>query len=517
MLNEKARKKMSRRDFLKDAAAGAGTLALVGLAGKEVQAHEVNIPVRWDLESDVVIVGSGGGMAAAIEALNAGVEVLVLEKMNKLGGQTTMCAGVVYGAGTSVQRAAGIEDSPEEMYKYWMACAHGQADEEVVRAVANKSAETIEWLIGLGCEFPVEELYFSGAEREPEYAAITTPRPRGHHQKKEPGGPIYTGYILYRNLEKAARERGLRTLLEIRALELIANEKNEVLGLKAESKGMVISIRAKRGVILAAGGFSANPDMRKRVEWYGERFAGPFSFDSGDGIQMGQALGADLINMNNSGGYGAGTAPVQVGEKSPISNAPRYPSIWVNKRGRRFVNEDLTYTLMGEVTRRQEDFGIFQILDEGVRKKVEPIPPITKSRLIVASTIRELAEKAGIDREGLEEQISRWNLHAKEGKDPEFGKSGVTVAPLQEPPFYAYHLTAPPIPSYITFGGLRINAKAQVLDVKGKVVKRLYAIGGNTGGGMGRIYPGGGSAICRTLNVGRIAGENAAYEKPWTT
>jgi fumarate reductase flavoprotein subunit len=513
MHKEKAQRRLSRREFLKGAAAGAGALALVGVAGKKVQAHEVNVPTRWDFETDVAIVGSGGGMAAAIEALDAGAEVLVLEKMNKLGGETSMCAGVVYGAGTSVQRAAGIEDNPEEMVKYWMACAHGQAEAEVVKAIAYKSAETIEWLIGLGCEFPPEELYFSGVEREPEYAAIATPRPRGHHQKKEAGGPIFAGYILYRNLEKAARERGARILLETRALELVASEKNEVLGVKAESKGKGIFIRVKRGVILAAGGFSANPDMRKRYEWYGERFVGPFSFDSGDGIQMGQALGGDLINMNNSGAYGAGAAPVPAGEKSPISPAPRYPSIYVNKRGSRFANEDLSTYLMADLVRRQEDFMVFQVLDEDARKKVEPIPPATKSKLISAFTIRELAEKAGIDPARLEETIQRWNAHATEGKDPEFEKSGVTVGPIQEPPFYAYHLTAPPILSYSTFGGLRINAKAQVLDVKGKVIRRLYAIGGNTGGGFGRIYPGGGSAICRTLNLGRIAGENAASEK----
>lgn len=93
---------LSRREFFKGAAAGAGALALVGLAGKEARAHEVNVPTKWDLESDVVIVGSGGGMAAAIEALDAGADVLVLEKMNKLGGETNICAGVIYGAGTSV-------------------------------------------------------------------------------------------------------------------------------------------------------------------------------------------------------------------------------------------------------------------------------------------------------------------------------------------------------------------------------------------------------------------------------
>jgi flavocytochrome c len=516
MRKKELTKRLSRREFFKGAAAGAGAVALVGLAGKEARAHEVNVPTKWDLESDVVIVGSGGGMAGAIEALDAGAEVLVLEKMNKLGGETSICAGVIYGAGTSVQRAAGIEDSPEEMYKHWMACAHGQADAEVVKAIAYKSAETIEWLIKLGCEFAAEGLYFSGPEREPDYAAITPPKPRGHHQRKEAEGPLFTGYIIYRNMEKAARDRGVRILLETKALELIASDKNEVLGVKAENKGKVISIRARRGVILAAGGFSANPDMWKRHVWYGERFVGLCSFDSGDGIQMGQALGADLINMNNSGGsYGP---PVEVGEKTPYSIGARYPSIWVNKRGRRFVNEDITYCLLGDICRRQDNFTIFQILDEDVRKKVEPIRPVTKSKLISsASSIRELAEKAGIAPEGLEETIQRWNAHAREGKDPEFGKTGATVGPIQEPPFYAYHLTAPPILSIATMGGLRINAKAQVIDVRGKIIQRLYASGSNTGGGIGRIYPGGGSAICRAFNLGRIAGQYAASEKPWIT
>jgi len=187
----------------------------------------------------------------------------------------------------------------------------------------------------------------------------------------------------------------------------------------------------------------------------------------------------------------------------------------VNKRGGRFVNEDCHHAIVGDAARRQDEFVVFQIFDDEVRREVEPIPAGTKARLISASTIGELANKAGIDPGGLEDAIKGWNQHAAQGEDPEFGKRGVTVGPIKASPFYAYHVTAPPILSLTTYGGLRINAKAQVLDTRGEVIPRLYAIGGTTGGGFGRIYPGSGAAICRVLNLGRIAGPNAASESPW--
>jgi len=509
------KKRITRRDFLKGAAAGAGAVALAGLAPRAAQAHEVHLPAKWDLEGEVVIVGSGGGMAAAIEVLDAGVDALILERTKALGGQTSQSAGIIYGAGTSVQRAAGIVDTPEEMVKYWMACAQGQADEEVVRAIAYQSAETIDWLIGMGCEFAPEELYVSGMERDPEYAAITPPKSRGHRQKGEPGGPLLTGYLFYRKLEKAAREKGVRILLETRATELIANDQNQVLGLTAEGPGKILCIKARRGVILATGNSTANPDLRKRFEWYGERYFDPFPFDSGDGILMAQALGADLISMNNTSGYGGERQPVPVGEPSPFSRSPRYPSIYVNKRGKRFINEDSYHAIVGDAARRQDDFAIWQIFDDEVRGKIEPAPKRIPARWATASTVRELAEKAGIDPAGLEETIRWWNQHAAQGEDPEFGKKGVTVGPIKVPPFHAYHVSAPPVLSRTSCGGLRINARAQVLDVEGKAIPRLYAIGGTTGGGIGRLYPASGSAICRALNLGRIAGQNAAQEKPW--
>ena len=179
------------------------------------------------------------------------------------------------------------------------------------------------------------------------------------------------------------------------------------------------------------------------------------------------------------------------------------------------MNEDSHHGIVGDAARRQDDFLVFQIFDGEVKEKVEPRPEATKAKWIVASTITELAAKVGIDPDGLEETITCWNQHATEGEDPEFGKKGVTVAPIRTPPFYAYHVTAPPILSLTTLGGLRINAQAQVLDTEGQVIRRLYATGSTTGGGIGRIYPGSGAGICRALNLGRIAGQTAALEKPW--
>lgn len=155
---------MTKRRFLKGAGlAGAALLAGSGLK----KAEAASVPKKWDKEVDVVVIGFGGtGAAAAIEAHDAGARVLILEKMPVAGGSTALSGGIVYAAGTAVQRAAGITDSPDGMYKFWMADHKDLLDPELLRLVSARSSDAVDWLAKLGARFPADLLYFSGVEQE---------------------------------------------------------------------------------------------------------------------------------------------------------------------------------------------------------------------------------------------------------------------------------------------------------------------------------------------------------------
>jgi len=459
------------------------------------------LPEKWDKEADVVVVGFGGaGAAAAIEAHDAGAKVLILETAPAaLGGSTGMCGGVIYGAGTSVQRVAGIMDSADEMYKYWMAVTGPGCDAELARLLADKSAENIEWLIKLGAEIPsvvydepdrpvppAGGLYFSGAE--PEYAHITPPKPRGH-------AVVGGGKAIFETLRKAVEARGIEVMLETRALKLIATPEKEVLGVKAESKGKITYIKARKAVVIATGEFTRNEEMLKR---HCPRGLGTYPVDDpnalGDGHIMADDIGADLVNMHAGFLYVLG-----------IGGLAGVYSIYVNKLGRRFVNESAGYPVRGAALDRQPDRVAFAIIDEAIRAKTG------EEVQIEAPTIEELATKIGVDPTILRDTINTYNEYVDAGKDPEFGKPKEYLLPIKNPPFYAKPLML----AFFTTGGIRINTKAQAIDVSGKIIPRLYAAGLASGGLFGEIYPGSGSSMANCICTGRIAGRNAAAETPW--
>ncbi len=536
--NKETKSDLSRRDFIKTTAVGVGAAALTCLGPEQVKAVSPDQVPGWDYEADVVVVGFGGaGGAAALEAHDAGAKVLILEKTPTPGGSTTLCAGIFYAAGTSVQQAEGVTDTPDEMYNYWMAVGRGLNDPDMVRVLADHAAENLEWLKSMGAEFysgvngmggippirPLDQdagwgLYYSGAENDPEYAAVTSPKVRGHvvrpvqptwpYPPKNPTAPTAVGITrgtgFFKPLWEGAKARQIPVLLETRATALITlPDTNDVVGVKAESQGKTLYIRANRGVVLSAGGFTLNKDLAKyycQEALYATNYT---ASDTGDGILMGMAIGAGTVNM----------------DQSLLSLSVPQAAILVNTGGRRFVDETL-YGMPAKVWRGQKDWRAYAIFDETIRSLTSTSAPIQ------APTLAELAVKIGIDPDVLEDTVNFYNESVALGKDREFGKTrrrrhgdppDQVPLPIKDPPFYAIlrELSGTVSSQGITIGGLRINAKAQVLDASSKVIPRLYAAGRTTGGSMGKMYPGSGSSIADVITFGRIAGKNAATESFW--
>ena len=548
---KEAPRKVSRKDFVKGAAAvaGAGALASCAPAATPTTGPEAaptcppagecapclvpGVPETWDKEADVVVVGFGGaGGSAALEAHDGGAEVIVLEKSPTPGGATVLCGGIIYAAGTSVQEAEGITDTPDEMYEYWMAMAKGLSDPELARLVADKSAEIVEWFIGMGAEFysgvaPQASsgsgewgLYYSGAEPDPWAAAITPPKMRGHivepveptwpYPPKYPRAPALDlpwgmgsrGTGFFKPLYEGVQARGSEVLLETSAISLIVDPTNkEVLGVKAESDGTELFIKAKRAVVLASGGFIFNEEMviRHALD-RGSTITGTSATysDTGDGITMGMAVGAGVVNMAQG--------------VLSYTNSPA-GAIMVNDGGRRFVDETL-YRVNAETMKGQRDSLVFAIFDEDIRKAAN-VAETTE-----APTISELAIALGMDPSVLEDTVETYNGYVESGQDLEFGRTrnkrhgdppDLGMVPITTPPFHAVKVSGNVSTSA---GGLRINTKAQVIDVFGEVIPRLYAAGRNAGGVIGDMYAGSGSSIVDVITFGRIAGQNAAAEEP---
>ena len=242
---------ISRRDFLKKAGILAGGTAIGAsvLTGcSTASGSKDGMPTTWDDEADVVIVGSGGGLAGAITAAEAGLDVIVLEKENRVGGSTALHSGVIAcGGGTSLQEAAGITDTPEAYAKFLLACAKGQANEELVTTLATELRDTFEWLVELGVPFSTENMYYTGPEEEPYCADVTPPVMHGVlvvAPDQPMGGPFIHSFV-----EKKAKELGVRLLMETPATSSITNSDGEVIGVVANSGGNSINIKARKGVI----------------------------------------------------------------------------------------------------------------------------------------------------------------------------------------------------------------------------------------------------------------------------
>ena len=534
---------VSRRDFLKTgASAGVGAGAVVGLGLTDLAAQG-NAQRTWDLTADFVTIGAGvAGLAGAVSALDHGASVIMVEENFAIGGHGMNSGGIVYlGGGTSRQRRHGVQDSADQLFQDWV--RHGNregtfSDRDLVRAWADESASTFEFLVASGVQFTDEVMGPSGRQGStvqwPIRSEIMT------------ADPSRKGSGLVRALEKNARAKGATILLRHKMTSIIRENpaSGRVLGITAATEGRTVRIEARKGVLVATGGHASNVNFRRmfdpRLTQEYQVVGEPYTPKNGDGEIAAMAIGAALWGTGSQTMEGVGSDLAKTAHigcrwgfvglrwpaDSPIFDRIRASgltgvnwqnAILVNQAGRRFWNEedsgpDFFNTAMGysgNSTKLNGGGPIWAIFDADavMRQRWDPRPPyVDPEYFFSGDTIAELARKITnpyqvrpMPATVLEETVARYNSFVDAGTDADFKKPTPRYK-IQNPPFYAAWST-PMVHDSLT--GLRTNAKAQVLDMQGQVIPGLYCAGESQGG-----FPQHG--LGRTTIFGRIAGRDAA-------
>ncbi|MFI1462101.1 FAD-dependent oxidoreductase [Nocardia carnea] len=466
-----------------------------------------------DDEFDVIVIGGGGaGLAAAVSAAEDGASVLLFESERELGGSTQLSAGLFTAAGTSVQRALGIEDSPDKFFQHYMDLNQWVLRPGLIHAFCENAGPTLEWLIGLGLEVPAA---VSGNAHQPGLTRAGVEDVwRGHVPKDQ-------GYGLVQVLAGAARAHSVEVVLGTRVEKLLVQQ-GRVAGVVADG----IDMQAK-AVVVASGGFARDPEFLDRyfpdVREAGESLfvvAAPGS--RGDHLRFGENIGAALT------GHGWGLLMPTVyfqRQHHWQSGFPPASRIHVNPQGRRFMDEDASYAVSTGILDQHGGYG-WMIFDEKARTGLAPgytdwtaervAEEVAAGRTVRAGSWDELAAAIGVPAAALRTSIDRWNAEVPAGQDTEFRRhvslaaKGVTepLDPIETGPFYAARIL--PAELVCTHTGLEIDARAAVLDTTGAPVAGLFAAGEAGGGVLGQRYVGGGNAVANALTMGRIAGRSAA-------
>jgi succinate dehydrogenase/fumarate reductase flavoprotein subunit len=562
---------VARRRFLTAAAATAasGFSVVVSPLAANAESGETS----WDKETDIIVVGSGiAGICAAIEAADAGNQVVVLEKDNQPGGCAKFSGGHMTVAGTQVQKQAGVEDHPDWLYTDMMVDGEMVAVPELVRKYVDAGAEHIEWLERCGVHFASTFQDDSNTDR------IRPGVGRGHmiaQSPDYPGGPHEGGLGLMIVLLRAAKARHIEPALGHTMVRLIqAKDLREVLGAEIESAGQRYTMRARKAVILAAGGWSGNARMAiaedPRIDADIFPDCWPYHLCLGEGHIAALDAGAQLSNMAY-GGYLMprwGSRVYQIWEPPTFDTVPSIHTgvsiadfshiVLVKSDGRRFVNEKLgdpkgipmpgyekfSYTpgsfpqhpfIEGYLNLSERPRNVWAVTDRQgaealgwLAQEAEMRAPDPKAGLALypgmtafANTLPELAKQMAVDAAGLQETMRRYDSFVDAGSDSDFGKP-MPFHMLSTPPFYAAKMA---IIKHTRRNGIRVNMMAQVLDRADlssgdaaparasldaeAVIPRLYAAG-ECAHYLGRSHGHG------TLGIysyyGRVAGRQAATE-----
>ena len=440
------------------------------------------------VDTQIVVIGAGGaGMAAAIMLKQADKDFVLLEKMPYVGGNTTKATGGMNAAETHYQKEQGIEDSAALFAADTMKGGHALNDPELVAILADSSADAIDWLDSIGADLP--KISFSGG------ASVN----RIH----APADGSGVGSYLVDRFSAKLEELGVEIMLNTTATALLTDADGKICGVKAEGADCDYLFNCQ-AVILATGGFGANLDM---IAEYRPDLQGTVTTNApgvtGDGIVMAQALGADLVDIDQIQLH----PTVEQTTSMLITESVRGDgAILVNQQGERFTNELLTRDAVSAAELAQEGHYAYIIFDQNLRDHLKAIEKYVKAELTVqADTIEGLADQLGIDPAVLSKTLEDWNAAVANQRDTAFGRTTGMNADLTTPPYYAIQI-APGI--HHTMGGVKIDTEARVINTEGKAIPGLFAAGEVTGGvhGGNRL---GGNAVADIVIFGRIAAQSA--------
>ncbi len=460
----------------------------------------------WDDDADVVVVGLGcAGACATIEAAEMGADVVVLEAAAMGGGTSAMSGGLIYlGGGTPVQEACGYTDTAENMERFLLAACGPEVDEAKVHAYCHDSVRHFHWLVDHGVPFrsqfhpePSREppddsgLVFSGGEDSWPFDTVADPVPRGHH----PQFPDAAGGFLMQRLLDAVGQTAARVITDTVVDRLVVHD-GRVVGVEATTDGATRLVRARRGVVLTAGGFIFNEEMVRQHCADALRCNMPIGtpFDDGRAIRMGEGVGAATLGMER----------IEVGiPLTPPRSLVR--GILINSAGQRFMNEDTYAGRLGQEFLLRQDGQVYFVHDDSTfAVNIAGYKPRW-----VAESAAELEREMGLPDGALQATLARYNEHAAAGTDPEFHKNAAWLTPL-EPPYGVVDMSVDR--SYyapFTLGGLATNAASEVLDHSGAPIAGLFAAGRTTAGIAAGGYVSGISLGDGTY-FGRLAGRSAA-------
>ena len=477
---------------------------------KPYPAHAVE---AWDLEADIAIIGFGAaGACAAIEAAGAGAKVMLFERNSGSGGASGLSGGEIYlggSGGTDVQRAAGFADTTEDFAAYLKMAGGPCADEVKCDLYAVEAVNHFAWLKTQGVPYrgnylpgkviePTDDstLIWSGSEAAAPFCNHARPAPRGHViQHMGWGG----GRPLVDILEARARSLGVEVIVDARAVALV-QDSDRIVGVVMRIDNQNRFVRARKGVILATGGFVMNEAMRRKYCPDSFRVNSPIGDkDDGVGIELGVSAGGDAIHMDQF----FTTCPWTIPE-------PQSKGVFVNIAGQRFINEDCYHGRVSRAMIDQRGDRVYLLLDSAHFDQ-----PLDLAGISIAATgdsWEEVERELEMPEGTLSATMAFYNKHAAAGNDPLFDKRAPILTPLDQNPFVALELNfQTSYFSFFTLGGLKTSVDGEVLDRAGVPISGLFAAGRCTSGlpAWGHGYSSGMSLADCTF-FGRQAGRKAA-------